>query len=107
MSLSTKQPIDYSSIWHLASIIKEEKATKGMLLNPPTKEPLTQEDQEELSFPDIQSFIRHVESAPKKVYNLVMKLWKYLMLVNKQNQKLKLKFTNYKKTNEAYVIDNA
>ena len=29
------------------------------------------------------------------------------MLVNKQNQKLKSKFTNYEKANEAYVIDNA
>ena len=29
------------------------------------------------------------------------------MLVDKQNQKLKLKFTNYKKANNAYIIDNA
>ena len=36
-----------------------------------------------------------------------MRLWKHLVLVDKQNQKLKLKFTNYKKANKAYVIDNA
>ena len=29
------------------------------------------------------------------------------MLVDKQNQKLKSKFTNYEKANKAYVIDNA
>ena len=29
------------------------------------------------------------------------------MLVDKQNQKLKLKFTSYEKANKAYVIDNA
>ena len=29
------------------------------------------------------------------------------MLVDKQNQKLKLKFTNYEKANKVYVINNA
>ena len=47
-----------------------------------------------------------MESAPKEVYNLVMRLLKHLVLVDKQNQKLKSKFTNYEKANEAYVIDN-
>ena len=107
MFLSTKQPVGYLLIQHLASIIKEEKAIKGVLLNPLTKEPLTRKDREELNFPEVCTFVRHVELAPRKVYNLVMRLWKHLVLVDKQNQKLKSKFTNYKKANKAYVIDNA
>ena len=35
-----------------------------------------------------------------------MRLWKHLVLVDKQNQKLKSKFTNYEKANKAYIIDN-
>ena len=88
------------------SILEEEKITKSVPLNSPAEKPLTQEDREELNFPDVCTFVRHMESAPKKVYNLVMRLQKHLMLVNKQNQKLKLKFTNYEKANKAYVIDN-
>ena len=107
MSLFTKQPVDYPSIRHLASIIKKEKATKGVPLNPPAKEPLTQENREKLNFSDVCTFICHMESASREVYNLVMRLWKHLVLIDKQNQKLKLKFTNYKKANKAYVIDNA
>ena len=106
MSLSTKQSVSYPLIRHLASIIEEEKATKGVPLNPPAKEPLTWEDQEELNFPDVHIFVCHVESAPREVYDLVMRLWKYLVLVDKQNQKLKLKFTNYEKANKLYVIKN-
>ena len=48
-----------------------------------------------------------MELAPRKVYDSVMKLRKHLVLVDKQNQKLKLKFTNYEKANKAYAIDNA
>ena len=105
MSLSTNQPIRYPSIKHLASIAEEE--TESIGLNPLTKEPLTQEDQEELNFPDVRTFLRHVEAAPKEVYDSIMRLWKHLVLVDKQNQKLKTRFTNYKKANESYVIDNA
>ena len=36
-----------------------------------------------------------------------MRFQKHLVLVDKQNQKLKLKFINYEKANEAYVINNA
>ena len=107
MSLSTKQPVGYLLIRHLVSIIEEKKATKGVPLNSPAKKLLTREDQEELNFPDVCTFVRHVKLAPKKIYNLVIRLRKYLVLVDKQNQKLKLKFTNYKKANEAYVINNA
>ena len=78
-----------------------------MALNSPAKEPLTQENREELNFSNVCTFIRHVELAPRKVYNSVMRLWEYLVVVDKQNQKLKLKFTNYEKDNKAYVIDNA
>ena len=105
MSSFTNQPIGYSSIKHLVSIAKEK--TEDVGLNPPAKEPLTWEDREELNFSDVRIFIRHVELAPRKVYDLIMRLWKHLMLVDKQNQKLKLKFTNYEKANKAYVIDNA
>ena len=104
MSLFTDQPTSYSSIWHLASIA--EKKTKSMALNPPAKELLTWEDQKELNFSDVRTFLRYVEAAPREIYNSVMRLWKHLVLVNKQSQKLKIKFTNYEKANKLYVIDN-
>ena len=107
ISLSTKQPIDYLLIQHLASIIKKEKITKGVPLNPSAKEPLTREDWKELNFSDVYTFVHHMELTPRKIYNLVMRLQKYLVMVDKQNQKLKSKFTNYKKANKAYIIDNA
>ena len=106
MSLSTDRPTSYPSIRHLTSIA-EETTNNGVALNPSAQEPLTQEDREELNFPDVRTFICHVQSAPKEVYDSIMRLWKHLVLVDKQNQKLKLKFTNYKKANKAYVIDNA
>ena len=59
-----------------------------------------------MNFPDVRIFIRHVELALREVYDLVMRLQKHLVLVDKQNQKLKSKFTNYKKANKAYVINN-
>ena len=59
-----------------------------------------------MNFPNVCTFVRHVKLAPKKVYDSVMRLWKHLMLVDKQNQKLKSKFTNYKKANKVYIIDN-
>ena len=105
ISSFTSQPVGYPSIKHLASIA--EKQTKGVGLNFSTKKPLTEENQEKLNFPDVYTFVRHVESAPREVYDLVMRLWKHLMLIDKQNQKLKLKFTNYEKINKAYVINNA
>ena len=105
MSLSTNQLVGYSSIKHLASITEEQ--TEGVSLNSPAKELLTREDREELNFPDVRTFVRHMELAPREVYDLVMRLRKHLVLVDKQNQKLKSKFTNYKKANKAYVIDNA
>ena len=107
MSSSTKQSVGYSSIWHLASIIKEEKAIKSVLLNPSAKELLTQKDWEELNFPDICIFVCHVELASREIYDSVMRFRKHLVLVDKQNQKLKLKFTNYEKANKTYVINNA
>ena len=36
-----------------------------------------------------------------------MRLRKHFMLIDKQNQKLKSKFTNYKKANKVYIINNA
>ena len=105
MSLFTDRPAGYPSIWHLASIAK--KATNNSVaLNSPSKEPLTREDREELNFSDVRIFVYHIELAPREVYNSVMRLWKHLVLVDKQNQKLKLKFTNYEKANKAYVINN-
>ena len=106
MSSSTDRPAGYPSIRHLASIA-EKTTNNGVTLNPPAKEPLTREDREELNFPDVRTFVHHVKSAPREVYNLVMRLRKHLVLVDKQNQKLKSKFTNYEKANKAYVIDNA
>ena len=78
-----------------------------MGLKPPAKEPPTQENREKLNFPDVHTFLRHVEAALKEVYNSVMRLRKHLVLVDKQNQKLKTRFTNYEKTNKLYVINNA
>ena len=77
-----------------------------MTLNPPAKKPLTQKDQEELNFSDVCTFLRHLEATPREVYNSVMRLWKHLVLVDKQSQKLKTKFINYKKVNKVYVIKN-
>ena len=48
-----------------------------------------------------------MELAPREVYDSVMRLRKHHMLVDKQNQKLKSKFTNYIKANEVYIINNA
>ena len=56
-----------------------------MPLNPPAEKPLTWEDQEKLNFPDVRTFVRHVESALGEVYNLIMRLQKYLVLADKQN----------------------
>ena len=106
MSLSTDRFADYLSIQHLA-LITEKATNNDVALNPPAEEPLTRENQEKLNFPDVCTFVRHVELAPREVYNLIMKLRKHLVLVDKQNQKLKLKFTNYEKANKVYVIDNA
>ena len=106
MSLSTDQPTGYPSIWHLTSIA-EETTNNGMALNPPAKEPLTREDWKELNFSDVCTFIRYVKLAPREVYDLVMRLWKHFVLIDKQNQKLKSKFTNYEKANKAYIINNA
>ena len=105
MSSSTNRLVGYPSIQHLASIVGKE-TTKSMLLNLPTKESLTWKDQEKLNFPDIRTFVRHVELALREVYDSVIRLQKHLMLVDKQNQKLKSKFTNYKKANKAYIINN-
>ena len=107
MSSSTKQPVGYPSIQHLTLLIREKTAIEGVLWNLLAEEPLTREDREELNFPDVRNFIRHVELAPKEVYDSIMRLRKHLVLVDKQNQKLKSKFINYKKVNEAYIIDNA
>ena len=107
MSLSTNQPARYPSIQYLASIIEEEKTTKGVSLNPqPAKEPLTWDDWKELNFPDVHIFVRHMEVAPREVYDSVMRFQKHLVLIDKQNCKLKTKLTNYEKTNESYVVDN-
>ena len=105
MSSSTSQPVGYPSIKHLTLIPKE--ITKGVLLNQPTNElPLMQNNHEELIFPDVCTFVRHMDEAPDKMYDSVMRLWKYLVLINKQSCKLEKNFTNYKKANKAYVIDN-
>ena len=108
MFLSTDQPVGYPSIWHLASIIKEKKTTKSVLLNPQlAKKPsLTQDDQKELNFSDVRTFIRHMKVTSRVVYNLVMRLRKHFVLIDKQNCKLKTKLTNYEKANKSYVIDN-
>ena len=107
MSLSIDQPVSYPLIRHLASITEEEETIKGVSLNlQPAEEPLTWDDQEELNFLDVRTFLRHMKAASKEVYNLIMRLQKHFVLVDKQNRKLKTKFTNYKKANKAYVIEN-
>ena len=84
-----------------------KETTKGVSLNQPANEPLlTQNDREELIFPDVCIFVHHVDEAPDKVYDSVMKLRKHLVLINKQSGKLEKKFANYKKVNETYIIDN-
>ena len=106
--LFTDQSVGYPLIWHLASIIKEKKATKSVPLNPQSakKPPLTQDDRKELNFSDVRTFIRHMEVASREVYDSVMRLRKQLVLIDKQNCKLKTKLTNYEKANKSYVIDN-
>ena len=105
MSSSTNQLIRYPSIKHLTSI--PEEITKSVLLNQPANEPpLMQNNCEELIFPDVRTFVRHVDEAPDEVYDSVMRLWKHLILIDKQSRKLEKKFANYEKANEAYVIDN-
>ena len=105
MSSSTNQPVGYPFIKHLISI--PEEITEGVSLNQPANEPpLTRNDHEELIFLDVRIFVRHVDEAPDKVYDSVIRLWKHLVLINKQSRKLEKKFANYKKTNKIYVIDN-
>ena len=50
--------------------------------------------------------MHHVDKAPDKVYDSVMRFQKHLILIDKQSCKLKKKFANYEKANKAYVIDN-
>ena len=84
-----------------------KKTTEGVSLNQPANEsPLTQNNREELIFPDVRTFVRHVDEAPDKVYNSVMRLRKHLVLIDKQSRKLEKKFANYEKANKAYVINN-
>ena len=104
ISSSTNQPVGYLFIKHLASIV--EKKTEGVGLNSSAKKLLTREDWEELNFPNVRTFVCYVKLAPREIYNSVIKFWKHLVLVDKQNQKLKSKFTNYKKANKAYIINN-
>ena len=106
MFLSTNWPISYLSIQHLTSFA-EKVTNNSAALNPPAKKLLTWEDQKKLNFSEVRTFVCHVELALREVYDLVIRLWKHFMLVDKQNLKLKLKFTNYEKANKAYVIDNA
>ena len=47
-----------------------------------------------------------MDEAPNEVYDSVMRLRKHFVLIDKQSRKLKKKFANYGKANEAYVIDN-
>ena len=105
--MSTYQPVGYSSIWHLASITEKDDI-EGIFLNPQPakKSPLTQDDREELNFSDERTFLCYVETAPREVYNSVMRLQKHRVVVDKQNCKLKRKYIKYKKTNETYVLDN-
>ena len=105
MSLSTNQPIKYPSIKHL--ILIPEETTEGVSLNQPANEPLlTQNNCEELIFPDVRIFVRHMDEAPDKMYDSVMRFWKHFGLINKQSCKLEKKFANYEKANEAYIINN-
>ena len=73
MFLSTDRPVGYPSIQHLASIA-EEATNDGMFLNSPAEEPLTQENREKLNFPDVRTFVRHVELAPREVYDSIIRL---------------------------------
>ena len=105
MSSSTNQPVGYPSIKHLTSILEE--TTEGVSLNQPANEPsLMQNNHEELIFPDVRTFVGHVDEAPDKVYDSVMRLRKHFVLIDKQSRKLEKKFANYEKANEIYVIDN-
>ena len=105
MFSSTNQPVGYSSIKHLTSISKE--TIKDVSLNqPPNELPLMRNNREELIFSDVRTFVHHVDEAPDKVYDSVMRLWKHLVLIDKQSRKLEKKFANYEKANKAYVIDN-
>ena len=105
ISLSTNQPVGYPSIKHLTLI--PEETTKGVSLNQPANEPpLTQNNCEELIFPDVCTFMRHVDKAPDEVYDSIMRLRKYLVLIDKQSRKLEKKYVNYEKANETYIIDN-
>ena len=107
MFLSIDQPVSYSLIRHLVSIIEEENTTEGVFLNSqPAKKLLTRDGREKLNFSDVRTFVRYVKVAPREVYNLVIRLQKHLVLVDKQNCKLKTKFTNYEKPNESYIVDN-
>ena len=82
MSLSTNQPVGYPSIKHLTSI--SEETTKGVSLNQPANEPpLTQNNHEELIFPDVHIFVCHMDEVPDKVYGFIMRLWKHLILIDK------------------------
>ena len=67
---------------------------------------LTQNNREKLIFPDVRTFVCHVDEVPDKVYDSIMRLRKHLVLINKQSCKLEKKFANYEKANKAYVIDN-
>ena len=105
MSSSTNQPVRYSSIKHLTSILEE--TTKGVSLNQPANEPLLmQNNHEELIFPDVRTFVGYVDEVPDEVYDSIMNLRKHLVLINKQSRKLQKKFANYEKANEVYVIYN-
>ena len=105
MSSSTNQPVGYLSIKYLTSI--SEEITENVSLNQLANEPLlTWNNCEELIFPDVHTFVRHVDEALDEVYDSVMRLWKHLILIDKQSRKLEKKFANYKKANKAYIIDN-
>ena len=105
MSSFTNQPVRYPSIKYLTLI--PEETTEGVSLNQPANEPpLTRNDREELIFPKVRTFVRHVDETPDEVYNSVMRLRKHFVLIDKQSCKLEKKFTNYEKANKAYVIDN-
>ena len=67
---------------------------------------MTRNDCEKLIFPDVHTFVCHVDEVPNEVYDSVMRLRKHFVLIDKQSRKLKKKFANYGKANEAYVIDN-
>ena len=105
MSSSTSQSIGYPFIKHLTSI--QEETTEGVSLNQPANKPLLmQNDCEKLIFPDVCTFVHHVNEAPNEMYDSVVRLRKHLVLINKQIRRLEKKFANYKKANKAYVIDN-